>query len=253
METDGRLAASPGDAARGADRGRVRRFAELNGGGTEGNRRLTALTGATLIVLLAVIGVTILRIGQLTSVHLFVGLLPIGPVLLKMASTGYRFARYYTHDGTYRRKGPPDLGLRVIAPVVVLSTVVVFASGVVSMFEGRDNQGQWLLIHKVSFFVWVAFTALHVLGHLAHLGESLRADVAERGRIDRCPGAGDVASRSPAPCRGARAGGRADSGLRAVDRSPGLPAPSTGRKDPTGRGRLSGRTQPPVTPGSPSP
>ena len=45
-------------------------------------------------MLLAVIGVTILRIGQLLSVHLFVGMLLIGPVLLKMGSTGYRFLRY---------------------------------------------------------------------------------------------------------------------------------------------------------------
>ena len=33
---------------------------------------------------------------QLLWVHLFVGMVLIGPVLLKMASTGYRFARYYT-------------------------------------------------------------------------------------------------------------------------------------------------------------
>jgi hypothetical protein len=79
----------------------------LTGGGTDGNRQLTAITGTILLVLLAVIGVTILRIGQLISVHLFVGLLLIGPVVLKLASTGYRFARYYSHNRAYRREGPP--------------------------------------------------------------------------------------------------------------------------------------------------
>jgi hypothetical protein len=44
---------------------------------TSGNERLTAVTGAALLVLLAVIGVTIVRIGQLLSVHLFVGILVI--------------------------------------------------------------------------------------------------------------------------------------------------------------------------------
>jgi hypothetical protein len=144
-------------------------------GGTDGNEQLTALTGAVLIVLLAVVGVTILRIGQLISVHLFVGLLLLGPVALKLASTGYRFARYYVRTGSYRRKGPPPALLRVVAPVVVSSTLVVFASGVILLFEGPARRSLWLLVHKVSFFVWVAFTALHVLGHVPGLGATLRA------------------------------------------------------------------------------
>ncbi len=40
------------------------------------------------LVPLAVVGVTILRIHQLISLHLFVGLPRLGPVVLKMASTG---------------------------------------------------------------------------------------------------------------------------------------------------------------------
>src|ERR1700685_2891935 len=103
---------------------------DLSAGGTAGNERLTAVTGAVLIVLLAVIGVTIISLSQLLWVHLFVGVLLIGPLMLKLASTGYRFVRYYTRDAAYRHVGPPALPLRLIAPIVVLSTVVVFASGV---------------------------------------------------------------------------------------------------------------------------
>ncbi len=147
----------------------------LLGGGTAGNEQLTATVGAILLVLLAVIGVTILRIHQLISVHLFVGLLLIGPVALKMGSTAYRFTRYYTHDRAYRREGPPLPLLRIIAPVVVLSTVVVFASGVALLLLGPSSRGQLLLIHKASFIVWLAFTALHVLGHLPGMPEHLRA------------------------------------------------------------------------------
>jgi hypothetical protein len=134
--------------------------------GTEGNERLTTLTGAVLIVLLLVIGVTILRIRPLIDVHLFVGLLLLGPVLLKLASAGYRFVLYYSGNLAYRRKGPPELALRVIAPVVVLSTVAVFVGGIVLMFEGAAHRDPWLEIHKVSFIVWVVFTAVHVLAHL---------------------------------------------------------------------------------------
>jgi hypothetical protein len=167
------------DAERSVRRhGRVRgaRGGRLTGGGTTGNERLTTVVGATLIVLLLVIGVTILRIRQLLSVHLFVGLLLVPPVLLKMSSTGYRFLRYYTGDARYRRKGPPELALRLLAPMVVLSTVVVFATGVALLFAGPSSRGTLLPIHKDSFFVWAAFMAVHVLGHLPSMSAVLRAD-----------------------------------------------------------------------------
>ncbi|PZS07681.1 MAG: hypothetical protein DLM64_14385 [Solirubrobacterales bacterium] len=151
------------------------RAAALLGGGTAGNERLTTIVSLVLLVLLAVIGITILRIGQLIWVHLFVGLLLLGPVAAKLASTGYRFARYYTRAPAYRRKGPPEPVLRLIAPVVMISTAVVFASGIVLMFLGPRDRGQWLSIHKVSFFVWLALTGVHVLGHLPSLGPVLRA------------------------------------------------------------------------------
>jgi hypothetical protein len=148
----------------------------LLGGGTTGNERLTGVVGGVLIVLLAVIGMTIIRLGQLLSVHLFVGVLLIGPLLLKLASTGYRFARYYTANPRYKRKGPPPLPLRLIAPIVVLSTLIVFASGVALLFVGPSSRGTLLPIHKLSFFVWVAFTAVHVLAHLPTVLSSLSAD-----------------------------------------------------------------------------
>ncbi len=125
------------------------------------------MTGVILLILFAVIGITILRIGQLISVHLFVGLLLLGPVALKMASTGYRFVRYYTGNRVYVEKGPPMLSMRLIAPMLVALTLVVFISGIVLMFEGPSHRGGLLLIHKVSFIVWLVFIGLHVLGHLS--------------------------------------------------------------------------------------
>jgi len=151
------------------------------GGGPDGNEQLTAVTGVVLIVLLAALGITILRIGQLTWLHFFLGLLLIGPVALKLASTGYRFARYYTRSPAYRQRDAPETWLRLLAPVVIVSTVVVFASGVVLMYDGPAHRDPVLLIHKVSFFVWVGATALHVLGHLLGLPAALRAGSSDRG------------------------------------------------------------------------
>ncbi|HUN79239.1 MAG TPA: hypothetical protein VMU32_09980 [Solirubrobacteraceae bacterium] len=90
-----------------------------------------------------------------------------------MASTGYRFVRYYTHNRAYRGKGPPEPYLRLLAPIVVLSTVAVFATGVALLLLGPSSRGTLLLAHKASFIVWIVFTALHVLGHLPDLQRTL--------------------------------------------------------------------------------
>ncbi len=50
-----------------------------------GNHRLTALVGLVLLLGLAVEGATIPFLGSLLSVHIFVGMLLLGPVALKLA------------------------------------------------------------------------------------------------------------------------------------------------------------------------
>jgi hypothetical protein len=162
------------------------RFASaLTAGGTDGNERLTTVTGAVLIVLLAAIGFTIPQLRQFIWMHLFLGMLLIGPVLLKMASTGYRFIRYYTGNAAYRLNGPPELILRLIGPVVVLSTVAVFVTVIALLIAGPQQRDPWLLLHKVTFIVWVVFMALHVLAHLPAVGRALGIGQ----RADAAPGA----------------------------------------------------------------
>jgi hypothetical protein len=145
---------------------------------TEGNERLTALTALVLFVLLAVEGVTIVWLRPFLAVHLFVGLLLIPPVALKLASTGYRFARYYTRNPSYRRKGPPPALLRWTAPGVVASTLVVLVSGVWMLLAGPRSRDTMLPFHKVGFIAWLALMSVHVLGHAATLP---RVAVAEYG------------------------------------------------------------------------
>ncbi|MBO1755036.1 hypothetical protein [Allobranchiibius sp. CTAmp26] len=134
--------------------------------GAQGNRRLTASTGMLLILLLAVEGATILAIRQLIAVHVFVGLLLVLPVLWKMATTGYRFFRYYTGTEAYVRSGPPPLVLRVLGPLMILTTIALLATGIMLIVEGPGRSHQWLFLHQASFFAWVAVTTIHVLGHL---------------------------------------------------------------------------------------
>jgi len=80
------------------------------------NARLTALTGLALFVLLAAEGVTIPRIRLLLTPHLFIGIVLIPPVLLKLASTGFRFARYYLRDPDYKGGRAAKLAASIPGP-----------------------------------------------------------------------------------------------------------------------------------------
>ena len=136
--------------------------------GVDGNERLTAGAAVVLFLLLAVEGVTIVFLRPLFSVHVFVGMLLIPPVALKVGSTGWRFVRYYTGREEYVRKGPPLLPLRLLAPVVVLSTFALFATGVALLVVGPGG-GIVLGLHKASFAVWLVATGIHVLAHLGRM------------------------------------------------------------------------------------
>ena len=148
-------------------------------GGVAGNARLTALTGAALLVLLIAEFFTIQQLRHLLYWHYFIGYLMIGPVLLKIGSTVYRFCRYYLRDEPYRRKGAPQPLLRIIGPVIVLCGLVVLGSGVVL---GLDEQPRNLLgvsmlfLHKAGFVVWGALLLVHLAFHLPRLPRLLAAD-----------------------------------------------------------------------------
>lgn len=144
-------------------------------GGVDGNERLTAATAVVLVVLLAALGLTILSIGPLIWWHVLLGMLLIPPVLLKLGSTGWRFARYYARSPEYVRRGPPVLPLRLLAPLVIAATLAVFATGVALLVVGPSG-GVLVGLHKASFVVWLVVTALHVLAHLRRVPGLVSAD-----------------------------------------------------------------------------
>ncbi len=157
-------------------------------GGSAGNELLTSATAVVLAALLIAEAVTIVWLGGLLKAHMFIGLVLIPTVLVKLGSTGYRFARYYTGARPYREKGPPKLALRLLAPVLVLATVLIFATGVALLLIGHRSD-LVLELHKISFIVWGACFGVHVLAHAPRvwrsLGTSWRAS-----RHERVPGSG---------------------------------------------------------------
>lgn len=171
---------APDATTRQSARARVR--SRRGTGGVEGNARLTASAGVVLLLLLAAEGVTILALRPLFSVHVFVGVALIPPVALKLATTGWRFARYYRGDRGYRAKGAPRPLLRAIAPAVVGSTAVVIASGVALVAVGHDTAMMGAL-HKASFIAFLGTTGIHVLGHILQVPGEASADLRPSRRI----------------------------------------------------------------------
>jgi hypothetical protein len=152
--------------------------------GVAGNARLTATNAVVLLVLLAAEGATILRVRQLLSPHVFIGVVLIPPVLVKMASTGWRFVRYYRGAAAYQRKGPPPLLLRLLGPAVVILTLVLLASGVGLLLVSRSWLPLLLKVHKASFVLWFGAMTVHVLGHLGEVFRLAPRDWLRRTRRD---------------------------------------------------------------------
>lgn len=147
--------------------------------GVAANERLTASLGAVLFILLVAIAITVLYVQQLLLAHYIVGLLLIPPVALKLLSTGYRFARYYMRDRDYRLAGAPPLLLRFgVAPMLVLSTVAVFVTGLELWLVGLRFGSVWMTAHTVSAVVFVIAAGLHLIGHARRSAGAALEDVA---------------------------------------------------------------------------
>ena len=160
----------------------------LAAGGVQGNARLTAATGAALFVLLAAEGITILRIHDLITAHVFVGIVITAFAITKLGSVGYRFVRYYIGDPAYVRKGAPHPALRVDGPIVVLTTIAVLATGIAGLAFGRS--ARWLIdLHKASFILWFVAMTVHVLGHVLDTPALALADYRARSRAEPDAGA----------------------------------------------------------------
>ena len=147
-----------------------------------GNQRLTAMTGAVLLVLFGAECLTLLDLGKYLTLHFFLGMRLLGPVGLKICSTLWRFTRYYTGSPAYARRGPPAPLQRVTGPFVILTTVAVFGTGIMLAVEGQGPAGwRWIPLHRLSFLAWAAVMLIH-LGSYAPKLPGLLAGSAEPAR-----------------------------------------------------------------------
>ena len=130
--------------------------------GIEANERLTGATALVLLVLLAIEGATIVRVHSLLTLHVFMGALLVPPVLVKMSSTAWRFAKYYLGTPEYRHKGPPPVVLRVLGPFTVILTTIVFVTGFLLLLGPTSMRNEYFQLHRASFIAWFAVMVIHV-------------------------------------------------------------------------------------------
>lgn len=148
-----------------------------------------------LLVLLAVEGGTLLALRQLVTVHIVVGALLLPPVLLKTGSTGWRIVRYYLRNPGYRQAGPPPMLLRLLGPLVILSTLAVIGTGLALGVQGAAGLTPVLVVggiglsmlslHQATFLVWFVIMTAHVLSRTI---PALQVTMSRAGRALRVAG-----------------------------------------------------------------
>ena len=138
---------------------------------------MTATNAVVLLVLLAAEGATILFVRQLFAAHVFIGMLLIPPVALKLASTGWRFARYYPRDAEYVRRGPPQPSAAPARAADRRLDDRAIRHRRRARPRRTPSVASSSALHKASFVVWFGALSAHVLGHVLKLPAPVRSDV----------------------------------------------------------------------------
>ena len=158
-----------------------------------GNERLTAVVGVVLLApVLVEVATVLLGVHTFMSVHVFVGVALLPAVLLKLSSTGWRFVRYYMRNRAYVAQGPPRPAMRLLAPLFVAATIVLFASGVAMGFLHGHALEIARRLHGPASVIWLALLGLHVV---VYLGRALRDTARDMQPVDQARVRGRTARR----------------------------------------------------------
>jgi hypothetical protein len=125
-------------------------------------------------------------------VHFFVGFALMPLLGLKLASTGWRFTRYYLRGRGYRAAGRPTWMARLIAPLLLVSGISLFASGV-EMWSFQNQLGwPWTAIHNVAAFTFVGTLVVHLILHVRDAHRDAAADLSGEPAVVASRGAPGV-------------------------------------------------------------
>lgn len=152
----------------------------------EGNARMTVNVAVVLFVLFVIqLATVVISVKTHVTLHVVVGLLLVPPLLVKIATVSWRFIRYYRHDESYLKKGPPTPLLRFLGPFLLLMTLVLFVSGFVLLLAPNafgGPHGIMFHIHDVSFYLWLLLVVIHLAGHASDIRKIAFRDWSRRTR-----------------------------------------------------------------------
>lgn len=145
-------------------------------GGPAGNALLTAWTALVLLALSLGELLTLFDVRGLISWHVALGALLVPPAVVKTATTTWRMASYYVGRAPYRESGPPPLLMRLLGPLVVVSTLGLLATGILLVLLGQARaedhvtligfRASWVTLHQAFFAAWAVAAGLHLLGRI---------------------------------------------------------------------------------------
>lgn len=144
------------------------------------NERMTAFAGAILFVLILIELIVTANLHSLISVHIFIGIILSVPLIVKICSVGYRFFRYYTKSPAFVQKGPPNIWLRLLAPFLVVVTILVFVSGFGLALAGPTHMGFFFILHAASVALWLPLLAVHVYAYIRKVPRHIKSDWSKR-------------------------------------------------------------------------
>lgn len=146
------------------------------------NERLTALAGAVLLLLFLVEIIVTANLHKFILIHIFIGTLLAGPLVIKMASVGYRFFSYYAKAPAFVAKGPPNIWLRLLGPFLILLTLTLFLSGFALVVVGPSQAEMFKLVHAGSAALWIPLIAVHVYAHIRQVPRSLMKEWSQHSK-----------------------------------------------------------------------
>ena len=144
--------------------------------------RGSALFGTALVILFLIEVLTVPIMSHAVAWHIAVGLIAVPLIVGKLTYSSMRFIGYYRGDERYLKAGVPWFPLRILAPFLVITTVLVIGSGVELDVAGPTSFSATFLApaHFLLSVVWFLLMAFHVAAYANRAARSTIKDMSYR-------------------------------------------------------------------------
>ncbi len=155
-----------------------------------GVSRSAAIFGALLLLLILAELATIPLIAKTIGWHIAIGLVILPALLIKIGVNSYRAIAYYRQSPAFVEAGAPWLPLRLLSLPFIVTTLIVFGSGVEMTFGGPTSFSLTFLdaAHILFSIIWLLLFGFHVVAYANRSFRSAGRDLAATPRRGVEPG-----------------------------------------------------------------